>query len=335
VKKFCSFLFELTNEDRLAILLQLDQEAMKVTHLSIELGFTAQGCGCNVSRAREQAVCFDEKIIDWASFRKFLEKTCTEKVVNDRLRYARKYSHCLFKRNFSELNTFSDAKRSHVLNALSGLAKFIGMYVEFRRLVNDYGLKWKTTNADDLIISRLTRASQNYDVIKWIKTTKIKRPKLSVVFDFAMISGLRYGELVKAYNLIIDLAKKGRLNEYYDAETEALEHFRFKQLFIRRTKKVFISFVPKTFINRISNQRNLTIYQIDGRIRRNGFKSRFSDIREYYATFMTKYLTQSEIDFLQGRVLAKVFMRNYFNPTLIADLRERTFKGIAQIQQKL
>jgi hypothetical protein len=58
--------------------------------------------------------------------------------------------------------------------------------------------------------------------------------------------GLRYEESVKAYSLIIDSAKEGKLNEYYNVETEALEHFRFKQLFIRRTKKGFHKFHSET-----------------------------------------------------------------------------------------
>jgi hypothetical protein len=39
----------------------------------------------------------------------------------------------------------------------------------------------------------------------------------------------------------------------------------------------------------------------------------------------------AEIDFLQGRTSASVFMRNYFNPALISDLKERVFKGIAAL----
>jgi intergrase/recombinase len=62
---------------------------------------------------------------------------------------------------------------------------------------------------------------------------------------------------------------------------------------------------------------------------------RFGDLREYYATVMTKWLNQSEIDFLQGRISGSVFMRNYFNPALIGDLKERVFKGLTEIQSKL
>jgi intergrase/recombinase len=261
-----------------------------------------------------------------------LAKKCCESVVKDRVRYAKKYKDCLLKRDFSELNSFSDSKRNHVLKALSSLAKFLGMYQDFKASMKNCGLTWKTMTTEDLIISRLAGANKSDDIIWWISKIKKRIPELSVFMDFVLISGLRLNESIRAYNLVIHLAKEGKLNEYYDVEAEALEHFRFKHLFIRRTKKVFISFIPKVFIDRISKQENLTRYQIDNRIRRdNKLKSRFSDIREYYATYMTKWLTQPEIDFLQGRVSANVFMRNYFNPALISDLKERAFRGINEV----
>jgi intergrase/recombinase len=263
-------------------------------------------------------------------------RNCSERTVKDRLRYAKKYSCYLLKHDFSELNTFSDSKRGHVLKALSALAKFLGLYEDFKRLVRAYGLKWKSSNAEDLIISRLTKTNRNNDILKWVHEVKAKLSKLDVFMDFVLVSGLRFREAINSYNLIIDLAKNGKLSEYYDSEKKVLEHFRFKRLFIRRTKKAFISFIPKQLIKRITEQQKLTTFQVDNWIRRdNRFKSRFSDIREYWATYMTKWLTVSEIDFLQGRVSGSVFMRNYFNPALITDLKERVFKGIREIQNKL
>jgi len=138
---------------------------------------------------------------------------------------------------------------------------------------------------------------------------------------------LRLIEAINSYNLIIDLSTGGRLSEYYNAEKEALEHFRFKKVFMRRTKKAFISFIPKEFIARISEQESLTKCQIKNRIQRSKSKLRFGDIREYFATSMNRYLSREEIDFLQGRVSASVFMRNYFNPALITDLKDRVFKA--------
>jgi intergrase/recombinase len=218
---------------------------------------------------------------------------------------------------------------------LSALAKFLGVYEEFKGLVKGYGLKWASTSAEDLIIARLNKTAEKGNIQKWIDDVKSKLPELACFIDFMLVTGLRYEETLNSYNSIIDLAKTHRLSDYYNAKQGLLEHYRLKNLFIRRTKKAFVSFLQESFISKISEQDNLTRPQIDNRVKRKGFKCRFSDIREYFATYMTKYLNPAEIDFLQGRVSGSVFMRNYFNPALITDLKERTFKAIGEIQTSL
>ena len=104
-------------------------------------------------------------------------------------------------------------------------------YEDFRRLVKAYGLKWKTGNAEDLIISRMIKANENVNVLEWIHEVKDKLPKLSDFMDFILVSGLRYEEAINSYNLIIDLAKEGTLSDYYNAEKETLEHYQFKKLY--------------------------------------------------------------------------------------------------------
>jgi len=153
-----------------------------------------------------------------------------------------------------------------------------------------------------------------------------------VFLDFVLVSGLRYNESIRAYNLIIELAKEGKPSEYYNEENGVLEHFRFKQHFIRRTKKAFISFIPKQLIERISKSERLDWCQIQNWIKRKDLRLKFSDVREFWATYMTKHLRQPEIDFLQGRVSASVFMRNYFNPALIGDLKKRIFQAIEDLK---
>ena len=74
---------------------------------------------------------------------------------------------------------------------------------------------------------------------------------------------------------------------------------------------------------------------IQMRVKKKGLKLRFSDIREAHGTFMTKYLKESEINFIHGRVTTSIFMANYFNPALISDLKERVFKGINEILAKI
>ncbi|MCS7114157.1 MAG: integrase [Nitrososphaerota archaeon] len=216
---------------------------------------------------------------------------------------------------------------------MSSLAKYLGMYEHFSSLVKSYGLKWKNVKAEDLLISRMVKAKNGENVLEWVRMVKAELPELSVFMDFMVSSGLRFEEAVQSYNLIIDCAEKGKLGEYYNFENEALEHYRFRELFIHRTKKAFISFIPKALVETVSNQRErLTTFKIWNRVKRKGLKCRFSDIREFYATYMTKWLNPAEIDFLQGRVSGSVFMRNYFNPALITDLKYRVFKALEKLE---
>jgi len=66
-------------------------------------------------------------------------------------------------------------------------------------------------------------------------------------------------------------------------------------------------------------------------LKRAGLRLRFSDCREFYASHMTRHLSVPEVDFVQGRITASVFMRNYFSPTWIADLQERAIRGENEI----
>jgi len=231
------------------------------------------------------------------------------------------------------LKMMSPDKRLHVMKALSALAKFVGMHEDFKGLVKSFGLKW-TQNTDDLIIARLCRAGNGFstEVLEWVKAVKQKFPEFALFMDFVTAAGLRFEEAVNAYDLIVELSEKGKLSEYFNVDKEMLEHFRFKERFIRRTKKAFISFVSPSLVEAIAAKgQTLTLDMIQKKIARSGMHRRFGDVREFYANYSIKLLRQPEIDFVQGRISASVFMHNYFNPTVIADLQERALKNVNEL----
>jgi intergrase/recombinase len=275
--------------------------------------------------------------IDWKKFKDWLtEKKYRKKVCSDMLSYARQFSACLTNRDLSKVAELRDSFRPNVMKALSALAKFLGIYEEYKQLIRQYGLKWGGRSADDLIIDRLTKIKNPDEVWTWIKQAKKARPDLTDFLDLMAVAGLRLVEAVNCYNLIIKLARDHKLKGYYNAETGVLEHFRFKEIFIRKSKKAFTSFVPEQLITRISQNEMLTSPDaVQKLLQKKGLKLRFADIRETHATYLTKFLKPEEIDFLHGRVTTNVFMRNYYNPKLIADLHSRTFQGIQEIQEKV
>jgi len=273
------------------------------------------------------------RLVDWEAYREWLERKFSPGYARDVYNYSRKYAYCLLNRDLSELLSIRKTKRTNIVKALANLSKFIGMHDEFLQLMHKHDLEWSGKSSEELVIERLTKIQDPNEVFEWIKQVKQARMELSDFTDFMAITGLRFVEALKSYNLIIKLAREGKLNEYYNEEKRTLEHFRFKEIFMRKSKKAFISFVPKDLVERISLNSTLpSTDAIQARVKKAGLKLRFSDIREAHASFMTKYLTQPEIDFIHGRVTTSIFMANYFNPALISDLKQRIFRAISDIQ---
>jgi len=260
--------------------------------------------------------------------------------------YAREFQHCLIDRNCAALQSLTAGKQRLVMASLSALAKFTGVYPVWKGLVKQYNLKWSGKSKDQVVIERLTSIRDPEEIWQWIIDVKRKLPNLTDFADLMAISGLRFGEAVNSYNLIIRLAAsegvklvlngngKSRVSGYFNMEKSTLEHFWFPELFLRRTKKAFISFVPFELVDRISKAAPLNLCGIQTAVKR-CVGLRFSDIREMHGSFLTKYLKEPEIDFIHGRATGTVFMANYFNPAVVADLRTRVFQGIAEIREKV
>jgi intergrase/recombinase len=277
-----------------------------------------------------------ETVINWDAFEVWVSKDHRPAVARDIVSYAKRFSHCLLKRDLSEVRDLRETLRPNVVKALSSLAKYLGIHEQFKKLVKDYGLTWKGKATDDLVIERLVRTKDPDEVFAWVKEVKRVRPDIKEFMDFISVSGLRLNEAVQSYNLIVRLSREGKLNQYYNEQTETLEHFRFKEVFIRKSKKAFISFIPKELIEKVKGCEPLTSkHSVQQFVKKQGLKIRFADIREAHNTLLTKYLNQSEIDFIAGRVSSNVFMSNYYNPKMVSDLKERVFKAIAEIETKI
>ena len=225
------------------------------------------------------------------------------------------------------------------MQSLSALSKYAGCYEQYRQMIKAYDLRWAVNN-DDVIIARLIKYSggkgsaNESDLFDRVKTIKQQIHEFISFMDFTLETGLRLTEAITSYRLIVELSAQGKLGEYYNAERNVLDHFRFKELFIRRTKKAFMSFVSNELIDtvRLSNL-HPTKDVIERRIRRRKLKLCFSDLRELWASRSVKYLGQPEIDFFAGTRFSIVFMRNYFNPAWIRDLKKRALKNAHELRR--
>ena len=316
----------------------LTQTLNQIQNLSFSRGFLSEKekveCGrrdLNPGRQRGKMTS-----VDWDGFRDWLLRNHKPHTVVSMVSYAKQYAHLLESFNLSDLLTVRETLRPNILKALSSLAKYLGVYEEYKKALRNYGLAWGGKQADQLLIERLTKVNNPDEVWHWVKQVKMAREELADFLDFMALTGLRLEEAVNSYNLIIKLAKKGNLNEYYNKINSCLEHFKFKEIFIRRSKKAFVSFIPEELVSRISDNPPLkNKFGIQKRVKLANLKLRFADIREAHASVLTRHLSPSEIDFLHGRIGTSVFMQNYFNPALISDLKQRVFKAIAEIETKI
>jgi intergrase/recombinase len=119
-------------------------------------------------------------------------------------------------------------------------------------------------------------------------------------------------KMVQAFNLIAELGAR-YTEAYYNEDTQFLEHFRYPKLFLRYSKNLYVSAVPKEPLDQISESTWVVYNPIKKRLRQAGLDMRFKQLRSYYATKMREMgLLSEQIDLVQGRVGKSIFLQHYF-----------------------
>ncbi|MCL1978145.1 MAG: hypothetical protein FWG55_08635 [Candidatus Bathyarchaeota archaeon] len=198
------------------------------------------------------------------------------------------------------------------MKAMICLSKYLGCYDVYKAKLKNYGIKW--TTEDTAFNGFLAIFNHKHDTLPdYIKEI---HPYLSVneflFLRFLAVTGLRKGEGIESFNMIINLNNSGKLGEYYNEDMHVLEHFRYGKVFLRNTKNAYISFVSQHFINEICNSQPVTYNAIHCRFIRHKIKIRLKELRSYNNTYLRKHNIISElIDVLSGRVPKSVFCRHY------------------------
>jgi hypothetical protein len=80
--------------------------------------------------------------IDWPGFEQWVkEKKYRGSWSNTIISNAKRYGHCLVDNNLAELAALADSARPNVLKALAALSKFLGINQQYKKLIQDFGLK--------------------------------------------------------------------------------------------------------------------------------------------------------------------------------------------------
>ena len=151
-----------------------------------------------------------------------------------------------------------------------------------------------------------------------------------------MTTGLRKAEAQKSIRLIIKLFNEGKLDCYYNSELGILEHWRFPELFFRRTKMAYISIVTKESVAKISQSKPVSYFAIRKRIVKHKQSVRIKELRSYFATYLRKHGILAEyIDLLQGRIPKSVFAKHYLKIESIKELVQKVDDVTASLEGNL
>jgi poly(A) polymerase Pap1 len=204
------------------------------------------------------------------------------------------------------------------MKALAASSKYLGCYDSWTNIRHNYQLKW--SNGDSLdIFNKIFADKQDYSsMMDWLKNAIKFLPKThSNILIFCTLTGLRADESFKS----IELFHRDKIN-YLNDKLMILENFKYPNIFIRRTKKAYVSLVNENILQVADGVEHTSYNRLKICCKKNNLEMRMSYCRKIFATHMrTSGIEQETIDFLQGRVPRSVFTRHYFRPDFKNDGR--------------
>lgn len=171
--------------------------------------------------------------------------------------------------NLRDIDTISPTTKNNAVKSLIVLSKFLGIHQEFKSKLQDYGVKLVRPD----VFASFLRIYNNHssDLLKWYaEAVSVLRENEKLLFKFLLYTGVRKEEGITSFNKINELSKQSNLSIYYNDEFGVLQHFVFKELFLRNTKNLYVSIVEKPLVLEIANSEPLTYEQVRKRLLRHG-----------------------------------------------------------------
>jgi hypothetical protein len=198
------------------------------------------------------------------------------------------------------------------MKALSSLSKFSGRHDFWKQTIKKYNLLWSTGDNSLSIFNKIVNETSYSDMLKWIKNVISEVTEAQAnLFIFNTLTGLRPIEVSTCIALL-----HSNLESYWNREKGILEHYKFPNEFIRRTKKVFVSVVDNSLIELAKNcPVNISYNALKLMLKRKGLDMNMYYCRKVFATYLRDEGVAPEIiDLLQGRISSSVFVRHYYRP---------------------
>jgi hypothetical protein len=166
------------------------------------------------------------------------------------------------------------------MKALATLSKYIGCYDKWKDIKERYQLKWSNWDNIETFNNTLMNGEQNYtSMINWLKNTYSKLSKhYGNILLYNTLTGLRPDEACKS----IVLFQKQRDN--YLRKDLKIEHFKYPDVFLRRTKKAYVSIVTDSMLELAKKCSNCGYNALRLAVKRKGTEMNMAFCRKIFAT---------------------------------------------------
>jgi hypothetical protein len=206
------------------------------------------------------------------------------------------------------------------MEAMAVYSKYCQKYNAWKDMCAKYQLKWSNSEEDNLrYFTNYLHGNGNLDVmLRWLKDALMKLPAaVGNVLLYNTLTGLRFHEGLLSIRLV-----QTDLEHYANKEMGILENFRYPALFLRKTKKSYLTAFDDTILKIAKNAKMFKSWNaIRHQLERRGIWSVHTKYcRTIFATYLRKCgLEQEVIDIYQGRVSASIFQKNYLKTNIKED----------------
>jgi hypothetical protein len=239
------------------------------------------------------------------------------------------------------------------MKSLSCLARFTGRAEQWRQIRQQYQLSWSTGTEKIDAFTRFFDSEKSLDVmLQWLReAVNVLPPKYANLLLFCTLTGMRGTECIEAVRLLnrpsvaesvtshqfdksVTSNKLANLN-YYDPDRQILQHYLYPNLFIRRTKAIYISIVNDDIIGIAHKIQNTpTLAGLKKAISHSSLNMKIKYCRNIHASYLRQSGIEPEIvNMLQGRIGKDIFLRHYYSPSV--SYRGKVLDAMSELQKEI
>jgi hypothetical protein len=234
------------------------------------------------------------------------------------------------------LLSLTPRNKHHAMSALANLSKHQGRYDLWLQIRQRYNLKWTSSTNSLQAMERFFNPEYSLDsMLQWVREAiKVLPYHMGAIIKFNCLVGLRPAEAVESVRLLNVGQNFGR--HYYNPERQALEHFRFPEIFLRRTKKAYLSYLSvdnyQWIVSLGACTPSLNAIRLTCQRRRLNMSMHLC--RKVFASWLHKSgIPDITIDMLSGRCPKSVLAQHYLSPD--SSLHSRLLNIVDKLKSEL